>query len=87
MPPTLAVSRAVQLLKGASSHWSHETLPDFAHFAWQDGYGAFSVSQSAIPAVVAYIRRQREHHEKQSYLDEFGALLRKHGIEPDHAVE
>src|SRR5579884_2510684 len=41
-PPTMAISKAVQLLKGVSSKWIHETFPGLGEFAWQDGYGAFS---------------------------------------------
>ena len=81
IPATMAVSRAVQLLKGASSRWVHQTFPAMTYFAWQDGYGAFSVSQSALPSVAAYIARQREHHAKQSYESELRTLLAKHGLE------
>src|SRR5262245_18096647 len=46
LPPTLTVSRALQLIKGGSSKWIHETFPALAGFEWQDGYGAFTVSKS-----------------------------------------
>ena len=52
--PKIAVSKAVQLLKGGSSKWIHETFPNLQNFCWQDGYGAFSVSQSALPSVITY---------------------------------
>ena len=52
-------------------------------FAWQLGYGAFSVSQSNVPEVVDYIRNQEEHHRKNNYQEEFLALLRQHGVEYD----
>jgi hypothetical protein len=52
-------------------------------FAWQEGYGGFSVSKSKIPVVVRYIRNQERHHKKMSFEDEFRALLEKHGIEFD----
>ena len=48
LPPTLSVSKGVQLLKGGASKWIHETFPTMSGFAWQDGYGAFSVSKSGI---------------------------------------
>ncbi len=55
-------------------------------FAWQAGYGLFSVSVSNLPAVREYIATQEEHHRKVSFRDEYEALLRKHGAEfdPEH---
>ncbi len=50
-------------------------------FAWQQGYGAFSVSASNVNAVAEYVRSQAEHHRKRDFREEFMALLRKHGIE------
>jgi hypothetical protein len=50
-------------------------------FGWQTGYAAFSVSESQVPTVREYIRNQEEHHRKQTYQDEFVALLERHGIE------
>ena len=83
VPPTLTVSKALQLIKGASSAWIKEAIPGTRKFAWQDGYGAFSVSKSQIPEVVAYIKRQREHHRKKTFQEEFRAFLAKHEIEFD----
>ena len=61
-PATMAVSRLVQQLKGASSHLiNHEVRKDFA-FKWQGGYGAFTVSKRAVRQVRAYILDQEEHH-------------------------
>ena len=59
-PPTIAPSKAAQLIKGGSSKWIHETFPTARGFGWQDGYGAFSVSKSNVSDVVRYIRNQRE---------------------------
>ena len=52
-------------------------------FAWQDGYGAFSVSKSNLPEVAAYIQNQREHHRTRTFQEEYVALLEKHGIQYD----
>jgi putative transposase len=82
-PPTMAVSKIVQLLKGGSSKWIHEQLSSLSAFEWQDGYGAFSVSKSDLAEVTDYIAKQREHHRKMSFQEEFRALLEKHGIEYD----
>ena len=61
LPATMAVSKAVQLLKGGSSKWLHDTYPALSRFAWQEGYGAFSVSVSHVAGTVEYIRGQEEH--------------------------
>jgi len=62
IPAALAISKAIQLLKGGSSHWLKETFTNMNHFSWQDGYAAFTVSQSQVDDVRAYIRTQPEHH-------------------------
>lgn len=83
IPPTMSVSKAMQVIKGNSSMWIHRTFPELADFAWQDGYGAFTVSRSVLPSVVEYIIRQRDHHARKSFMDEFRALLERHGIPYD----
>ena len=82
-PPTLAPSQIAQYIKGDSSKWMHEEFPDARGFAWQEGYGAFTVSKSNLPEVIAYIQNQRKHYEKKSFQDEYHDFLRKHGIEYD----
>ena len=83
IPPVLPVSKAVQLLKGSSSHWIKEAFPDMRGFAWQDGYSAFSVSKSNLPDVEADIKSQREHHRVKTFQEEYRAFLEKHGIQYD----
>lgn len=83
IPASLALSKAVQLLKGGSSKWIHETFQNQRQFAWQEGYGAFSVSFSGIEDTIAYIRRQQEHHQTQTFEEEFVAFLRRHRLEFD----
>ena len=80
LPSTLPISKAVQLLKGNSSKWIHETFPEHRAFEWQEGYGAFSIGVSGIDATVDYIRRQAEHHHKRTFKDELAEFLRKHGM-------
>ena len=80
-PPTLAPAKTAQLIKGGSSAWIHDTFPDLSQFAWQDGYGAFTVSKSGVPDVTVYIENQREHHRTRTYQEEYRALLDRHGIE------
>ena len=82
-PPIYSPSQVAKYLKGDSSKWIHEEFPEMRDFAWQDGYGVFTVSRSEIDRVRAYIRNQREHHEKQTFEEEYGALLKLHGIEYD----
>lgn len=80
LPTDLALAKAVQVLKANSSRWIGE---QGIKFAWQEGYGAFSVSASNKVAVKEYIDHQMEHHAKRSYEDEFLALLRKSAVEFD----
>lgn len=82
IPPTLAVADALRVVKTNSSAWVHEAHHLVA-FAWQIGYGAFSVSQSSLPDVIEYIRRQDEHHRKVTFQEEFVAFLKRHGIDYD----
>ena len=80
LPSTLAISKAVQLLKGNSSKWIHESFPEHRAFEWQEGYGAFSIGVSGVEATVDYIRRQEEHHRKRTFRDELAEFLKKHGM-------
>lgn len=81
--PKIAPSQIVQWLKGESSRWIHETFPELAKFEWQDGFGVFSVSKSNVPDVVEYIKNQREHHQKQTFEDEYLSMLKLNGINYD----
>ena len=76
-------------LKSLSSGWVHKSFPDFPNFAWQAGYGAFTVSSSKAPDVIAYIDAQAEHHRHRSFEEEFLDFLKRHGIEydPQHMWE
>jgi putative transposase len=80
IPPVLPLSKVVATIKANSSRWASE---EGHKFSWQQGYGAFSVSASVIPAVERYIRNQEQHHKKMDFNAEFVALLEKHGIEFD----
>jgi REP element-mobilizing transposase RayT len=82
-PPTIAPAQIAQHLKGESSKWIHEEFRTLRGFAWQDGYGGFTVSKSNIPEVIRYIQNQREHHRTKTFQEEYVALLTKNGIEYD----
>ena len=80
LPATLSVAKALQLIKGGSSKWVHETFPEHRLFGWQVKYGAFSVSVSQLDKTVQYIKSQEERHRTMSFQEEFLALLKKHRI-------
>ena len=86
LPATFSVPKALQLLKGNSSKWIHETFPKMRSFEWQEGYGAFSIGISAVDATVRYIRNQAEHHRKRSFREEFVVMLRRHGLDYDERM-
>ena len=77
LPPKIGLAVLLRAIKAGSSKWMNEE----GHlFAWQTGYGAFSVSASNLDRVCDYVRRQEEHHREPSFADEFSLLLKKHGI-------
>ncbi|HYL14720.1 MAG TPA: transposase [Terriglobales bacterium] len=80
VPPPRSISEIARVLKTNSSRWIYERWSEHKDFAWQTGYGAFSVSTSNIAAVTKYIAEQEEHHKTRSFQDEFIAFLRKNGI-------
>jgi REP element-mobilizing transposase RayT len=80
---TLTVASAMEKIKSPSSAWVNQSRVLSTHFAWQNGYAAFSVSHSNLDAVRMYIQRQEEHHQRQSYQDELREFFTKHHIEWD----
>ena len=83
LPSTMPVAKALQLIKGGSSKWVHDTFPEQRLFGWQVKYGSFSVSVSQLDKIIAYIKEQAEHHRKMTFKEEFVALLKKHKIQYD----
>jgi putative transposase len=83
LPSTMSFAKAVQLIKGGSSKWVHDTMAKYKKFEWQEGYGAFSVSASQVKRTIAYIEAQKEHHRKRTFQEEFLKLLDKHCVEYD----
>ena len=81
-PARKAVSDMMRAIKSDSSRWVNRERPG-DRFAWQTGYGAFTVSQSQVGRVRKYIQTQEEHHREKSFEEELLALLEKHGIEYD----
>jgi len=78
--PTRSISEMLRLIKANSSRWVNETFRQGPPFSWQEGYAAFTVSQSQVPRLLAYIRRQEEHHWKRDFRRELVSLLRRNGI-------
>jgi len=83
LPTTLSLADMMEKLKANSSKWAKANSPHGSLFAWQEGYTAFSVSQSNLERVREYIAHQEEHHRKLTYQEEVLALLKKHGVEFD----
>jgi putative transposase len=83
LPSTITVADAVNAMKANSSRWVHESFPKLRGFAWQKGYGAFSVSKSSESRLVEYIHGQEAHHARHSFQAEYVAFLEKHGVEYD----
>lgn len=97
LPADVSLAECLRLVKTNSSCWIHETFPHhpaplrqnrapWGHrrsFAWQTGYGAFSVSPSNEKQVLKYIQDQEQHHRRMTFEEEFISLLRKHAISFD----
>ena len=79
----IAVATMVKKIKGKSSKWRNDVRHQAERFQWQEGYGAFSVSESLVKKVRNYIRTQEEHHRRVSFKEELVALLKKHRIPYD----
>lgn len=80
IPARISLSEAIKRIKGGSSGWIKVNFPGLHGFAWQDGYGAFTVSKSQILEVKDYIHKQREHHRAKTFQEEYRAFLDKHEI-------
>jgi len=83
LPSTLSAAKAIQLIKGGSSLWIHDTYRSLNDFAWQEGYGAFSVGISQVEKTKSYINCQPEHHRTKTFEQELVDILNKHGIKYD----
>ena len=74
------MAEVIKELKRASTLWLKAKAPSLADFAWQNGYGVFSIGRSQIEDVRAYIARQEEHQRKLSFQDELRRLLERYEI-------
>ena len=83
LPRTLSQAQLIEQIKKTSSKWIKAVDTRYRAFAWQRGYGAFSVSPSQLDAVLQYIDGQKEHHRTRTFQEEYRELLRKHGVDFD----
>ena len=80
---TLKICKLIEVIKTETSKWAKDAAGGNRNFAWQSGYGVFSVSYSNLDLVERYIKNQELHHAKRNFQDEFRLLCKKHGIEID----
>ena len=85
LKPVVSLPDLLRSVKANSSGWVHERSDSPSGFAWQEGYGAFTVSESLAETVCRYIGQQERHHRRWSFEKEWIGLLEKHGIEFDPA--
>ncbi|HYG19185.1 MAG TPA: IS200/IS605 family transposase [Ohtaekwangia sp.] len=78
--PSRSLSEVIKNVKGSSSHWINQNDFIVEKFAWQTGYGAFSVSESQINRVYHYIANQKQHHQQVNFQDEYEYMIALHGL-------
>jgi putative transposase len=83
--PDIAVAEIVRLVKANSSKWVNEQPNSRGRFAWQEGYGAFTVSPSQLPGVCTYVQTQEDHHRTKTFQEEYVEFLKRHEIEFDES--
>ena len=81
LPRTVSMADFVEDIKKCSSKWIKTLNPYYSQFAWQGGYGIFSVSASAVEKVKRYVMNQKEHHRKKTFREEYEAFLQAYNIE------
>ncbi len=83
LPKTMSLADFVRTIKSNSSRWIKTLDAYYEQFMWQEGYGAFSVSASVLEKVSKYIKCQKTHHDKQSFVDEYKQFLDAYHVEYD----
>jgi REP element-mobilizing transposase RayT len=81
--PNISISDLVRDIKANSSKWINDRQFDLQNFQWQEGFGAFSYSQSQLDNVITYINNQEKHHQKRSFKNEYISLLEKFNVQYD----
>jgi putative transposase len=77
---TIAISELIQEIKTSSSIWIKKQRLELRNFAWQHGYGVFSIAPSDLHGLVQYIDNQEEHHRIKTFEEEYRAILNQHGV-------
>ena len=83
LPSIISIADFVNAVKANSSRWVHDSFRDLRTFAWQEGYGAFSVSKSDEQPVIRYVQDQEKHHAKRTFKEEFISMLEQHEMPYD----
>ncbi len=83
LPRIMQVSKLLETIKSSSSKWLKQQSPIYNGFAWQSGYGAFSIGPSQLDTLIAYIENQEEHHRFRSFKEEYIDFLNQYGIRYD----
>lgn len=81
--PDVPIADVLRVIKANSSKWLNETMHIPNHFAWQTGYGAFTVSESRLEPVVRYVKSQTEHHRTKTFQEEFVEFLERNRVAYD----
>ena len=81
--PKMPITDIVKQVKGNTSHWINEQNITTDKFAWQTGYAAYSVSESQLERVFQYIKNQKEHHTKKTFMQEYDDFIAAHGLKKE----
>ena len=81
LSPQKSIAEVINQIKGSSSHYINQNDLTSKKFAWQTGYAAYSVSESVVEKVFQYIKTQKEHHQKNSFMQEYEAFLKLYAVE------
>ncbi|MFN8135312.1 MAG: IS200/IS605 family transposase [Bacteroidales bacterium] len=79
--PSQSISELMQDIKGSSSRWINEKHLVHGKFSWQEGYGAFSYSNSDVPAIIQYILNQTDHHKRKTFTEEYHEMLKAFDVD------
>ncbi len=82
-----SISEVIKQVKGSTSHSINEQNIILEKFTWQTGYAAYSVSESQLEKVYAYILNQKEHHKKKNFIQEYDEFIKLHGFENEETTK
>ena len=83
LSPNKSIADVIKQIKGSSSHYINQNNMIADKFAWQTGYASFSVSESQLERVYQYIKNQKEHHAKKTFLQEYDEFIIAHGLKKE----